>query len=138
VNEATELAKFGEANVRNGTLYHFLLVVAEEARRRLPKWVEIAWKKEAMRLNQGDGSLDPRAIYLCVIATSDGHRSHGIAIHGGLIYNANEKHTLPLCKDALDYCSSTIQKRCTFLEFHKVAILYYKGNDKRKMAFFSS
>jgi hypothetical protein len=136
VNQAAELAKFGEEILRNGTLYHFLLVV-REARKRLPKWVVMNWKSEATRLNQGDGSLDPHAIYLCVITTSDGHRSHGIAIHGGLIYDANEEHTLPLCKDALDYCSSTIQKRCTFLEFHKVATLYYTGTDKKRWAFFS-
>jgi hypothetical protein len=78
-------------------------------------------------------NLEDRTVMLAVLTTLDGHRSHGVAIHGGLIYDANEATAIPLCKEGLDYCSSTPTKRCEFVEFHKGLLFQYNGKDIKKI-----
>ncbi len=50
----------------------------------------------------------------CVLSASDGSCCHAVAIHGGYLYNANEVIALPLCEEALNYCTSTalVQSEC--------------------------
>jgi hypothetical protein len=42
-----------------------------------------------------------------VLHASDGSCCHALTIHGGFIYDANETIALPLCNEALNYCTPT-------------------------------
>jgi len=77
--------------------------------------------------------LEDRTIMLAVLTTSNGHRSHGVAIHGGYIYDANKANAILLCKEGLDYCCSTPTKRCEFVEFHKGLLFRYDDTDIKKI-----
>ena len=77
--------------------------------------------------------LEDRTIMLAVLTTSNGHRSHGVAIHGGYIYDANKANAFPLCEEGLDYCCSTPTKRCVFAKFHRWLLFRYNGKDIKKI-----
>ena len=66
-----------------------------------------------------------RIVFVGVLFASDGNSSHAVTIHGGLIYDANEVVALPLCREALDYCTSTETHKSTFVEFHRGYLLRY-------------
>ena len=80
-----------------------------------------------LRFDWHDLVEDQRTVFLGVLFSSDGNSSHAVAIHGGFIYDANEVVALPLCKDALDYCTSTEQKRSKFVEFRRGYLFRYMG-----------
>jgi hypothetical protein len=46
-----------------------------------------------------------------VLNASDENRSHAVTVHDGSIYDANKLIAIPLCQEALDYCTSTQQRR---------------------------
>jgi len=132
---AEEINKYGEEHLGMGATDTFTLVY-NKARSCLPSWVQM----ENVKNPEGFGwetNLKDRTIMLAVLTTSDGHRSHGVAIHGGLIYDANEANAILLCKDGLDYCSSTPTKRCEFVKFHKVMLLSYDGDKKSRIQKFT-
>ena len=43
-----------------------------------------------------------------VMVASNDSCSHTITVHGGFIFDANEHVALPLCPEALDYCTSVV------------------------------
>jgi hypothetical protein len=53
---------------------------------------------------------------------------HAVTIHGGFIYDANEVVALPLCQEALDYCTSTETQKSTFIEFRRGFLFQYMGS----------
>ena len=59
-----------------------------------------------------------REQFLGVLAASDGHRLHVVAIHGGYVYDANETIAIPYTLERLDYCTSTPTRDSKFLHFH--------------------
>ena len=61
--------------------------------------------------------LDDRHILVGVLLASDGNCSHAVSIHGGNVYDANEVVALPLCQEALDYCTSTAEVNSSFVRF---------------------
>ena len=77
---------------------------------------------------------DRTSIVLGVIRASDGSNSHAIAIHGGYIYDANEKNAIPLCQEALDYCSSTDTVQSKFVKFWRGYVFAYAGQKASKIA----
>jgi hypothetical protein len=64
---------------------------------------------------------------------SDGNCSHAVSIHGGFVYDANEVVALPLCQEALDYCTSTEESKSSFVQFRRGYFLRYKGTKKLKL-----
>ena len=71
--------------------------------------------------------LDERHISVGVLLASDGNCSHAVTIHGGFVYDANEMVALPLCQEALDYCTSTAEMKSSFVRFRRGYFLGYKG-----------
>jgi hypothetical protein len=65
------------------------------------------WRKE----------LDEQQILVGVLHASDGSCCHAVTIHGGFIYDANETIALPLCDEAMNYCTSTLLVKSDFVDF---------------------
>jgi hypothetical protein len=49
------------------------------------------------------------------------------------VYDANEVVALPLCQEALDYCTSTAEVKSFFVKFRRGYFLRYKGTKKQKL-----
>ena len=64
---------------------------------------------------------------------SDGNCSHAVTVHGGFIYNANELVAIPLCQEALDYCTSTPTEKSMFINFCRISLFYYEGRRQEKV-----
>ena len=118
---------FGESNMAGGVV-DTLKQVRMKAIECLPSWV---WVSEINSLSAID-FRPSRCILLGVIASSDGHTSHAIATHGGYIYDANEEYAIPLCQEGLDYCASTPTKARSFVRFHRVVRLEYRGQQANR------
>jgi hypothetical protein len=97
--------------------------VAHFARSILPTW--LLMKKKPRQYDLKD--LDDKTIFVAVLFSSDGSSSHAVSIHGKYIYDANEVVALPLCKQALDYCTSTEILRSTFVDFRRGYLFQYNG-----------
>ena len=127
-DEATKIAMFGQRKLAGGTVNALEKVVSYatcKANNVLPSWIQP--KMKPLRFDWHDLVEDQRTVFLGVLFSSDGNSSHAVAIHGGFIYDANEVVALPLCKDALDYCTSTEQKRSKFVEFRRGYLFRYMG-----------
>jgi hypothetical protein len=128
--EAAEIDFYGE-EILKGAVVDALDCVMLRARKILPKWIVIEripksfdWQKDL---------LDERHILVGVLYTSDGNCSHAVTIHGGFVYDANEVVALPLCQEALDYCTSTAEVKSSFVRFRRGYFLRYKGTKKHKL-----
>jgi hypothetical protein len=69
--------------------------------------------------------LDERTLSLRVLNASDGNCSHAVTVHGRFVYDANELVAIPLCQEALDYCTSTQTEKSSFVNFRRIALFYY-------------
>ena len=94
--------------------------IASHTKTLFPPWLTITliprkfdWRTDLL----------PTDVMMGVMVASDGSCSHAITVHGGFIFDANEQLALPLCPEALDYCTSTPQIESTFVGF-KRAWLY--------------
>ena len=105
--------------------------VMQHARTILPKWVVI--ERIPKCFNWQKDLLDKRHLLVGVMLASDGNCSHAVSIHGGSVYNANEVVALPLCQEALDYCTSTAEVKSFFVGFCRGYFLLYKGTKKQKL-----
>jgi hypothetical protein len=74
--------------------------------------------------------LKETKISVGVLLAWDGNSNHAITIHGGFIYNANERVAIPLCQEALDYCTCTPTDKSLFVEFRRGFMLQYVGGKK--------
>ena len=79
------------------------------------------WLTITLILRNFDWRTDllPKDVMMGVMVASDGSCSHAITVHGGFIFDANEQLALPLCPEALDYCTSTPQIESTFVGFKR-------------------
>ena len=55
-----------------------------------------------------------------------------MTVHGGFVYDANDLIAIPLCQEALDYCTSTYTEKSAFVNFRRIA-LFYKGQPQEKV-----
>ena len=94
----------------------------------LPRWIQP--KKKPLSFDWKELLQDTQTIFVGVLLASDGNCSHAVTIHGGFIYDANESVALPLCQDALDYCTTTPTQKSTFVRFRRGWLLRYTGKDK--------
>lgn len=132
--QATQIYEFGLANMINGPVAGALDKVGQLAQKILPRWIQVSKSS----INSPNAilkfdNLDQRTILLAVLAASDGHRSHAVAIHGGFVYDANEEIALPLCQEALDYCTSSATRKSRFLHFHRTLLFKYDGTKKSRI-----
>ena len=124
--EAEEIVKFGRREISGGAV-NALDKVAHFAQSILPTWIQM--KKKPRQYDWKD--LDDKTILVAVLFASDGSSSHAVSIHGKYIYDANEVVALPLCKHALDYCTSTEMLRSTFVDFRRGYLFQYRGNKSK-------
>ena len=129
-DEAIKIDAFGE-EILKGAVCGALEKVAMHARTVLPSWIVIRSIPKDFDWKQG---LDERHLLVGVLEASDGSCCHAITIHGGFIYDGNEKIGLPLCQEALDYCTSTSVVKSKFVKFRRGYILRYEGTKKQKLA----
>ena len=123
--QAEEIVKFGQREVAGGTV-DALEKVVNFASKILPPWLQM--KRKPMEYDWK--TMDEKIVFVGVLFASDGSSSHAVTIHGSYIYDANEKVALPLCQDALDYCTSTEMVKSTFLYFRRGFLFQYVGKQK--------
>ena len=128
--EAAAIDSFGK-EILKGAVVDALENVVKHARAVLPRWIliqrlpkQFKWKEE----------LDSRHLLLGVLSASDGSCCHAVTIHGGYVYDANEVIALPLCEEALNYCTSTALVKSEFVRFRRGYIFQYEGQRKEKLA----
>ena len=61
------------------------------------------------------GGLPLGEVGLYVLAAGDGHRDHCVAVVECWIFDANFGYALPLSKESLDRCCSTVDKKSVFV-----------------------
>ncbi len=69
-----------------------------------------------------------------MLSASDGSCCHAETIHGNFVYDANEVIALPVCEEALNYCTSTALVKSEFVRFRRGNIFQYEGQQKEKLA----
>jgi hypothetical protein len=128
--EASFIDNFGEEILR-GAVVDALENVVKHARSILPSWIVI--RRFPLQYDWKDG-LDARHLLLGVLAASDGCCCHAVCIHWGSVYDANKVHALPLCDEALNYCTSTPLVKSEFVNFRRGYMFRYEGQRKQKLA----
>jgi hypothetical protein len=128
--EAFAIDTFGE-EILKGAVVDALENVVKHARIVLPSWIVI---RRLPRRFDWKAGLDACHLLLGVLTASDGCCCHAVCIHGGYVYDANEAFALPLCDEALNYCTSTPLVQSTFVEFRRGYIFRYEGKRKQKLA----
>ena len=74
-------------------------------------------------------------VVIGVLRASDGNCSHAVTIYGGgFVFDANEAVALPLCKEALDYCTSTETVKTSLVCFHRAYRYRYTGKKQERIA----
>lgn len=110
--------------------FEYLRKVATET---LPRWVQISKTRSNFKWT---AELSPQMVFVAVLLASDGNCSHAVTIHRGWLFDANEKYAIPMCKEALDYCTCDETQTSTFVQFHKGWLLQYTGKKQEKISRF--
>jgi hypothetical protein len=83
--------------------------------------------------------LKSNMIFVGSLEGSDGSVHHAVTLFRGWIFDSNEKHAMPLCKEGLDFCTQTneemIESGCgssTFCGF-KHGLLFVDTTKKQKL-----
>ena len=126
---ASKIDSFGEEILR-GAVVNALERVKEHAKSVLPTWMVIERAPKEFDFQQ---DLKEHDFLVGVLYASDHSSSHAVTIHGNYVYDANEDVALPLCQEALDYCSSTPNVQSSFLCFYREFLIRYKGNKKQRI-----
>lgn len=129
--EAHQIDEYGLSELQGGAVDSFAKV-SRFARDVLPSWIVRRCVKKPSNYNW-QLHLDKTTILLGVLNASDGNCSHAVTVHGGFIYDANEVVSLPLCQEALDYCTSTATERSTFIDFRRIDLFFYEGKQREKL-----
>ena len=127
--EARIIHEYGVKILLSGDGINVLKLIQEKAREVLPNWLEFR-KYTHHRAQKGkkvEVIDNERSIFLGVMAASDGHRTHAVAVHGGFVYDANESIAIPFTQEGLDYCTSTPSRKSNFLHFHRGFQINYLG-----------
>ena len=69
---------------------------------------------------------------VAVLTGSDGSCSHAVTMHGGYVFDANEKFALKLSQESLDYCCSSATTKATFNRLHRGYFIRYEGKRQQK------
>ncbi len=129
VKEAAKIAAYGREELAQ-RFVNALKKVMAFASEVLPKWIQPAWKPQIFDFKK---ELKETEIFVGVLLASDGNSNHAITIHGGFVYNANEQVAIPLCQEALDYCTCTPTENGHFVEFQRGFMLQYVGGKKNRI-----
>lgn len=128
--ESAKIDNFGEV-ILGGLVVQALDRVVKYTKTLFPRWVTISM---IPRRFDWQTDLRPTDVMVGVLIACDGSCSHAVTIHGNFVFDANETVVLPLCKEALDYCTSTAKVKSTFVGFKKGFIYRYHGFQENKIA----
>jgi hypothetical protein len=128
-DEASTIDNFGE-EILKGAVVDALENVVKHARSILPTWIVI---RRLPRQFDWRVDLDARNLLLGVLTASDGSCCHAVCIHGGFVYDANEVKAIPLCEEALNYCTSTPLVKSEFVGFRRGYIFRYEGQRQQRI-----
>jgi hypothetical protein len=121
--EAFHIEAYGITNLQGGAVDAFGKVI-RFAKTVLPTWRVTKCVKQPGTFNWKT-NLDERTLSLGGLRkASDGNCSHAVTAHGGFVYDANELVAIPLCQEALDYCTSTQTEKSSFANFRRIALFY--------------
>jgi hypothetical protein len=56
-----------------------------------------------------------------------------VTVHGGFVYNTNKLIAIPLCQEALDYCTSTQTEKSSFVNFCRIVFVITKGSGRKRL-----
>jgi hypothetical protein len=128
--QSFKIDEYGE-EVLKGLVLQALDCIAIYTKTLFPRWLTITliprkfdWRTDLL----------PTDVMMGVIVASDGSCSHAITVHGGFIFDANEQLALPLCPEALDYCTSTPEIQSTFVGFKRAWLYRYHGKQPNRIA----
>jgi len=130
ITEAKAINEFGEKEISGGTAL-ILWRTLSEAKVVLPNWIQ--GRRIDGNYDWKGCLVDRRLILVGALVASDGNINHAITIHGGYIYDANEKAAIPLSQEGLDYCTSTPTTKSHFIAFRTVLLFQYKGTKKSRL-----
>ena len=124
---------FGE-NILKGKVVMGLERVVQESKKILPRWITVERIRNAQKFNW-ETDLLSNDVVIGVLRASDGNCSHAVTIYGGgFVFDANEAVALPLCQEALDYCTSTETVKTSFVCFHRAYRYRYTGKKQERIA----
>ena len=128
--QSFKIDEYGE-EVLKGLVMKALDHIADYTKSLFPPWLKISliprkfdWRTDLL----------PTDVMMGVMVASDGSCSHAITVHGGFIFDANEHVALPLCPEALDYCTSTALIKTTFVGFKRAWLYRYHGKQTNRIA----
>ncbi len=117
--EAFRIEAYGITDLQGGAVDAIGKVI-HFAKSVLPTWIKTKCVKQPGTFNWKT-NLDEITLLLGVLNASDGNCSHAVSDHGGFIYNANKLIAIPLCQEALDYCTSTQTLKSSLANFRRSA-----------------
>jgi hypothetical protein len=129
--EAFRIEAYGITDFQGGAVDAFVKVICF-AKTVLPTWRITKCVKRPGTFNWKT-DLDERTLLLGVLNASDGNCSHAVTVHGGFVCDANKLIAIPLCQEALDYCTSTQTEKSSFVNFCRIALFYYEGQRQEKV-----
>ena len=121
---------YGE-EILNGAVVEAIERVGKFTRKLLPNWVTMRLLPKNFDHTQ---HLNENDLMLGALMASDGSCSDAVTIHGsGLVFDANESIALPLCKESLDYCTSTATVLSEFVRFKRGWWFRYEGKKPSRL-----
>ena len=124
-DEAHKINEFGE-DILGGADVNALVRNIDISKTILPSWMVV---KRIPRHVDCLSSLEKCDMLVAVLTASDGSCSHAVTMHGGYVFDANEKFALKLSQESLDYCCST---KATFSRLRRGSFIRYKGKKQQK------
>ena len=129
--EAFRIEAYGNTDLQGGAVDAFGKVICF-AKIVLPTLIITKCVKRPGTFNWKT-DLNEKTLLLGVLNASDGNCSHAVTVHGGFVYDANELVAIPLCQEALDYCTSTQTEKSSFVNFRRIVLIYFKGQRQEKV-----
>ena len=127
-DEAHKINEFGE-DILGGAVVNALVCVVEFSKTILPSWMVV---KRIPRHFDCLHSLEKCDMLVAVLTASDGSCSHAVTMHGGYVFDANEKFALKLSQESLDYCCSSATTKATFNRLRRGYFIRYEGKRQQK------
>ena len=129
-DEGKNIDDFGES-ILKGFAMKALEQVGVHSITLFPPWIVINRMQPTFNWKSDLWSTD---VFVGVLLASDGSCSHAVTIHGGYVFDANEKVAMILCDETLDYCTSTETVKTTFVRFKRGYLYRVHGKKKNRIA----
>jgi hypothetical protein len=127
--QARQIDMFGETHLQGGAV-EALKKVVEYSRDIFPRWILIERLPDDFNWRC---DIRKHEVVVGVLLADDNNCSHAITIHDDFVFDANETIALPLCDEALNYCTSTVHVKSEFVRFKRGFRFHYNGFRKNRI-----